>query len=378
MKYLAFTLPELEPLHNDVPLQGVVIHEGVNEPDEITGTLRRAVAYSKLRVEGADHSVPLIRRRGTLLVADDGNRQQGFIVEADDEETPTKDTLAITGVGYGWLLKDAPWLGKRFDGVDEDPLDIVRRIFDYVTSYPGTIDIQVDNTRSPVRIGDEEQTSDEFTRADGTVVDSFDYGPYRLNWWQTSDLYKNLEDLAAETPFEWAEETVMSRTGDTPPQFRIRLGWPRLEPIVRHDHHFEIGLNVTEPQQPEDEDFFTDILVLGNGDGSAKRRGRATRQPTGRHRTPKVITDQGLTSNKLCAQLAQEMADRADRESRFIETCRVMDHPAARVGTFGVGDVIFLQGETVWDPNHLQKCRIKQMDRRISDNSVALTLERWG
>ncbi len=117
--------------------------------------------------------------------------------------------------------------------------------------------------------------------------------------------------------------------------------------------------------------------MLGNGDGSKKRRGEAARKGTFRHRTVKVVTDQGLTSNKLCKRLAQNMVDRADREPRFIATCRVMDHPAARVGTFGVGDVIFMQGRTVWDENHLQKCRITQMDRRMSDNSVALTLERW-
>lgn len=377
MKYLAFTLPELELIHSDVPLGEVVFHEGRNEPDEITGTLRRALAYQEIRVEGTDRSVPLIRRRGTLIVADDGNRQQGFIVEDEDEVTPTQDTLSITGVGHSWILKDHPWNAPRYDGVQVDPLSIIRRIFTYVTSYQDAIDIEVDDTTSTVLVGDEEQTSDEFTRADGTVVDSFDYGPYRLNAWSTEDLYKELEDLAAETPFEWAEETVMDRNSDAPPRFRIRLGWPRLNPVTRHDHLFQIGLNVIEPQQPEDEDFFTHVLVFGNGDGSDKRRGEAARKPTGRHRKYKIVTDQGLRTHKLCAALAQEIADRADRESRFIEKCRVMDHPAAPVGTFGVGDVIFLQGETVWDPDHIQKCRIKQMDRRMSDNSVALTLERW-
>lgn len=377
MKYLAYTLPELELIHGDVPLADVVFHEGVNEPDEITCTLKRALAYRGIQVEGSDRVVPLIRRRGTLIVADDGQRQQGFIVEAEDELDLQQDTLGITGVGHAWLLKDHPWNAPRYDGVQVDPLAIVRRIFDYVTSYADSIEIDVDNTRSSVRVGDEEQTSDEFTRADGTVVDSFEYGPYRLNAWSTEDLFKELEDLAAETPFEWAEETRLSRDDDTPPQFRIRLGWPRLEAVNRPNHWFEIGLNVTEPEQPDDEDFFTHVLVFGNGDGSAKKRGEAARKPTGRHRKYKVVTDQGLRTNGRCKALAQELADRADRESRFIETCRVMDHDAARVGTFGVGDVITVRGQTVWDPNHIQTCRIKQLDRRMSDNSVALTLERW-
>lgn len=377
MKYLAFTLPELELLDGDVPLDGVVFHEGRNESDEITATLKRAMAYQQIQIEGTDRVTPLIRKRGTLIVADDGQRQQGFLVEAEDELEISQDNLSITGVGHGWVLKDHPWNAPRYDGVQVDPLDIVRRIFAYASSYPDAIDIDVDRTTSEVLVGDEEQTSDEFTRSDGTVVESFEYGPYRLNAWSTEDLYKELQDLAVETPFEWAEETIMSRDDDSPPRFRIRLGWPRLEPIVRHDHRFEIGLNVTEPKQPEDEDFFTHLIVYGNGDGPTKKRGEAARKTTLRHRKYKTITDQGLRTDRLCAAMAQQIVDRADRESRFIETCRVMDNEAAPVGTFGVGDVIFIQGQTVWDPEHFQRCRIKQMDRRMSDNSVALTLERW-
>lgn len=374
MKYLAFTLPELELLHGDVLLQEVEIHEGINEPDEITGTLQRGLAYRSVRVEGTDRVVPLMRKRGTLLVADDGNRQQSFIVEAVDEVDTQQDTLSITGVGFGWLLKDTPWLGKRYDGVQVDPLDIVRRIFEHVTSYPNTIGVTVDETVTPKStwVGEEDEEGRLFQSEDAA-----DKEPYRLNWWQTSDLYKEFEDLAEATPFEWSEETTMTRSSDSPPQFRIRLGYPRIEAVVREDHHFEIGLNVIDPEQPEDEDFFTDVLVLGNGDGSEKRRGQASRQGTFRHRTVKVITDQGLTTNKLCAKRAQDLVNKADRESRFVETCRVMDHPAARVGTFGKGDVIYLQGPTVWDSNHSQRCRITQIDRRISDNSVALTLEPW-
>lgn len=377
MKYLAFTLPELELLHGDVPFGDVVFHEGENEPDEITCTLKRAMAYRRVRVEGTSRDVPLIRKRGTLIVADDGNRQQGFIVEEKDPLETSQDTLGITGVGHSWLLHNHPWDAPRYDGVQVDPLDIVRRIFGYVTSYPDSINIDVDDTQSTVRVGEEEQTSEEFTRADGTVVESFDYGPRRLNSWSTEDLFKELQDLAAETPFEWAEETVMSRDDDTPPRFRLRLGWPRLTPILREDHLFQIGLNVTEPEQPEEDDFFTHVIVFGNGDGPTKKRGEAARKPTGRQRKYKTVTDQGLQTNGRCKALAQDIVDRADRESQFIEKCRVMDHKAARVGTFGVGDVIFLQGATAWDPDHFQKCRIRSLDRRMSDNSVALTLDRW-
>jgi len=378
VKYVALSLPELETLHGDVPLGDVVIREAINEPDELTGTLKRAMAYRQVRIEGTNRVAPLIRRRGTLIIADDGERQQAFIVEAEDEVEQSQDVLAITGVGFGWVLKETPWDAPKYDGVKVDPMVIVRKLFDYVTGQPGTINISVDQTVTPKSewVGSEETTT-EFTTGDGEDV-SFDSGPYRLNWWSTADLYKELEDLAAETPFEWAEQTTMNRDTDDPPQFRIRLGYPRIEAVPREDHHFEIGFNVTEPQQPEDEDFFTHVLVLGNGDGSKKRRGEAARKETYRHRTVKVVTDQGLTSNKRCKALAQELVNKADREQRFIATCRVMDSPAARVGTFDKGDIIWVKGRTAWDNNHSQKCRIVAMERRLSDNSVALTLERWG
>lgn len=376
MQYLAFTAPDLIQIHDNVPLAGVHIAEGINEPDELTGTLPKALAYEGITVEGTDRQVALIRRYGTLIVAHEPGRAQAFLIDQDDEDGQSQDKLHIAGTGFGWIPKKVPWVTDRYDGVEVDPLAVLRRIWDHVTSFTETLTVQVDALDSPEKVGKEEQHNEGFTRSDGSVAEAFDHGPYRLNRWDTHDLQKQIDELAEETPFEWAERTTLNLDSEDPPTFRIQLGYPRIKPIIRHDHHFEIGYNVSEPQQPEDEDFFTDIYVFGNGSGPTKKWGNAQRANTGRHRAVKTISDTSLTTNGQCNQRARDEARRADREARFIESCRVLHTEAAPTGTYGKGDVIYLFGRTVWG-DHGQWCRIVHLDRRMSDNSVQLTLARW-
>lgn len=395
MRYHAYRLPNLELITGAVQLRGATLYRGLNEPGELKATLDKAAAFQNLTIEGTDKTVPLLSDQGTLLVADpesDDQPARAFIVGPLEEDSDGQDRVIFSAVGFGHTPKDQPWdpandhvrqaladvPGWRpktgeVAGVEVDPLDMVRAIWTLLNASPDTINVEVDATRSPVRIGEEERTV-EFTTGDGADV-SFETGPYRLNWWDTDDLQKEIDDRATETPFEWREETLFNRDDDSPPSFRIRLGYPRFESVRRDNLHFELDTNVFDAKLADEDEYFSEVLVVGNGEGSQKRRGHHARRHHGRLRKVKVISGQGVDSHRLANEIARKACEQADRDARFIASCTVKDHPAARLGTFDIGDIITIKGQTVWGP-HEQDCRIITLEHNVDAHQVEITLER--
>lgn len=373
MRYHAFRLPDLAPLHGAVDLRGVTLYRAINEPGEIKGTLDKSQAYEEMVVEGESSTVRLMRDHGTLIVADDGNRAWGFIVDFATQDVDSQDRLVIAGTGFGFLPSGEPWLSAHTKYVQEDPLNIVRDIWAYISGRDNSLTVTVDSTRSPVRVGEEERRV-EFTTGDGTDV-GFDTGPYVLVWYNADDLQKHIEDFAEETPFEWRELTRFDREGYAPPEFHIQLGHPRLGSARRDELHFTVGVNVTDPAFEDEQDWFSEVLVIGNGEGQAKKRGRGYRANPDRLRKVKVIEDNSLMTNSLCAKRAQDEADRADREGVFINECTVLGHDAAPFGTFDIGDTITIHGNFTWG-RHVQDCRIRSIEHDLAADRMKLSLER--
>lgn len=373
MRYHAYRLPDLAPLHGAVEMRGVTLYRAVNEPGELRGSLDKAQAYEEMTVEGEPETVRLMRDHGTLLVADDGSTARAFIVDLVTQDAEHQDRLIVSSTGFGYLPSEQPWLGPHTKYIQEDPLNIVRAIWAYISGRENSLPVSVADTRSPVRIGEQERPVN-FTTGDGEEVD-FDAGPERLVWYNADDLLKRIDDLATETPFEWREVTHFNRDNDDPPQLHIDLGYPRLEATVRDTLKFTVGTNVTAPQFEDEEDWFSEVLVLGNGEGQAKRRGRGYRKNPTRLMRVKVIEDNSLMSNNLCRRVAQDEADRADRADPFIESCTVVDHQAAPLGSFDIGDTITIQGSFTWG-DHSQDCRVHSIEHNLSENTMALTLER--
>lgn len=379
MKYLAFALPGLQPLHNDVPLNGVALSAGTNQAGVLEAALGRAMAYQQITVEGTSRTVELIRERGTLIISWDGRTARSFIVETVEQDSESQEVLRIQAFGHGALMDGVRWNDRAVNDVDEDPLNIVRKLWAHNSSFSDMLTVTVDNTTTPsAKWVGEEETETEFETSDGTQV-SFESGPRRLNWWSTTDMGKVFADYAEETPFEWAEETHLDMDSNEPPTFHLRLGYPRLNaPDRTQSHQFEVGLNVVTPEQSDDEDYayYSEIFVLGNGDGSEKRRGEATRTGHDRLRTPRVIEEQGVGSNRLADERARKAIANSEGADKFWETITVLPHPAARPGTYDVGDLITVKGETAWGW-HEQRCRITELSHAIADDTITLTLQRW-
>ena len=373
MRYFAYRLPDLKPLHGAVDLRGVSLYRAINEPGELRGTLDKAQAYEGMVVEGESSTVRLMRDYGTLLVADDGNTARAFIVDLVTQDAEHQDRLAISAVGFGHLPHEQPWLARQKTYIQADPMGIVRDIWAYLVGRESSVPVSVAGTRSPVRIGEEEREV-SFTTGAGEDV-NFTAGPYRLAWWNSEDLKKNLDDLAEETPFEWREVTRFDRDTDDPPQLHIDLGYPRLDSTRRDNLHFSVDVNVYDVKFEDEADWFSEVLVIGNGEGEAKLRAEASRRRQTRQKRVKVIEDNSLMSKRLCEQVAQQEVDRADREGAFIESCTVTNHPAAPLHAFDIGDTITIKGRYPWG-DHEQDCRVLSIEHNIAEDSYALGLGR--
>ena len=169
--------------------------------------------------------------------------------------------------------------------------------------------------------------------------------PYVLAWYQTFDLGGELDELAANTPFDyrmshyWEGETV----GHT-----LLFGYPRLG-RRRPDLRFMVGENVSVPPpiDYDGDDYADTVVVLGAGEGRKMVRGIATNMDTHRLRRTKVVEDKTIRSRAAAERLAESLLRRYTGELDIAQI-RVRDHPHAPLGSYAVGDEIQVQTADGW------------------------------
>ncbi|WP_343317795.1 hypothetical protein AAFM46_11040 [Arthrobacter sp. TMP15] len=306
--------------------------EAVNAPADITGELPLG-----------DVSGGQITQWGSLLVAEQEGKDP--VCAIVDHLSKEGDMLKIGAGGFSMYPTGLPWLGKDFAGVKVDPLDMVRKVWAEVQSYPdGDLGVVVDPLKSPVRIGTPE-VENNFTTGAGEDV-SFVSGPFRLAWWSTDDLGKVFSDLASSTPFEYAERSAWVGEDSEELTHRIQLGYPTIG-TRKSDLHFEIGVNVTAAPSVSQSAYASEVMMLGAGDGSARVKADRLTQATGRLRRVHVAEDKSLKSRSAATAAARPLLA-SFSPAHLIESIEVIDHDSAPYGSFAPGDVIFVQGDAGW------------------------------
>src|SRR5690606_34960272 len=119
---------------------------------------------------------------------------------------------SIECAGFVGYAKGIPYLEtKSWDEVD--PLDVVRELWRHVQEFDpkGDLNLGVDDTTSPVRIG-KVQKHVPVTAEDAGTGDS-EPTPYALNAWEEKDCGDEMDALAKQTPFDYLEEHAWQ--GDT-------------------------------------------------------------------------------------------------------------------------------------------------------------------
>jgi len=337
-RYLVQALPSGEWLEWDLPLSRVeVVHE-LSGPGGLTGTVPVEIG----RLLTPDGKPLLLPWACAIWAEASGEIRGGGILVRSEFNGPS---WSIECVGLSGYAAGQPWTGDEYKGVQVDPLSLVRRIWNHLQSQPdGDLGLVVDNTTSPVRVGTESKDV-EFTTGAGRDV-SFESGPVKFNPWTTSDLGKEIDDLAASTPFDYVTHTAWD--GDSQRlAHRLELAYPR-RGRRRTDMRFVVGENVTvDPRQVMDgDDFASEVLGLGAGDGRDMVRTIVTERK-GRLRRAVTVADKSKRSKSALRSVAAGELKRrgGDVEVRDIEVAAT---PLADPMSVVVGDEIFIQSDVGW------------------------------
>ncbi|GHH21981.1 hypothetical protein [Streptomyces lanatus] len=333
-------------------------------PGAMTGTI--TPEYS--RMIGSD-GLPILQEWGTKLYLEiDGHIRWGGIVTKTSFDGP-QFTVACEGfssyphgIPYesyiisgkkitpkdpyagkdknhdGWVdgqkgKKKVPPPPKPYGGPRIDMFDGFRHVWNHVQSKPG---------------GDI-----------GLVIDSHDLGellgtsdgedPWELAWWDNPDCGQVLDNLTAQTPFDWIETHEWANSTSNTITHRIRLGKPRLG-RKRTDLRFMDGENIAAIAKPEGmgDDYANEAIVLGKGEGKKMKRAQVYRPRTdGRLRRVATVTDKTLASDKsLRTRGEKELAGRT--ANLQIPAIQIWNHPNARFGSWSLGDDIRVQVHVPW------------------------------
>lgn len=201
-------------------------------------------------------------------------------------------------------------------------------------------------------------------------VESQAADPYTLTWWETQDLGQVLTDLVS-AGVEYMEETVWA--GD---DVAHRLVVRDPSQVRRDSLRFEIGVNIqTLPEQGQALPY-TDVLVLGAGEGTKKLRSSTSWGAGGRVRRVRVVTDpDARTSNLVANRAAAELKRIKASMGAPITSLVVTDHPYARWSQYGPGDLIRVVGELPDGTDVDQWVRVLEMTFPGSTDTVTLKVE---
>lgn len=340
-----------EILDWSVPLSGADYTSTLSAPRGFGGTLPEGYAF------------PVLEWGSALWVEDSGTFHGGGIVTTVEHQDRS---IRVDCTGPAGYAAGMPWLAPREDLIQVDPLVIVRKIWTYLQAQPGgNLYLTPDETTSPVRVGEEEREV-EFTTGAGDEV-SFETGPFRLNAVDAQDLAKTIDDLAADTPFDYVEETAWDGENIV---HRLRLGYPGIG-VRRTEHRYSTteNLSVLPTLGLDENTYASEVLLIGAGEGREAITGHVPSTPT-RLRRVAIVTDKSLRSKKAADNAARaELGRRTDAGT--ISDLVVVDSPAAPIDELGPGDTIYVSGPLATGEHLDHWVRVTEIARSLDDPTTA-------
>src|SRR5699024_1308159 len=267
---------------------GEFVYRWAGEP--VASVSEKLVPAVPAQTEPGD---PLIQNWQSVIVSERDGQIMGVSIVKD---SPVDEgSMSLSGIGLAGYPTGMPFTGS-FKGIEVDPIDQVRRIWNHLQGKPqGNLGVVVDDTKAPkgVTVGAEEKDV-SFETGEGEQVE-FQSGPYILAWYQTDDCGKEIDDLAEYTPFDYRMEHKWS--GESFTSF-LRIGTPKIG-VRRSRPRFVVGENIIEFPGIErvGDDYANEVLCLGSGEATKMRKGTATVK-TDRLRRAVVLADKSQRSNK--------------------------------------------------------------------------------
>lgn len=340
-------LPSGRILDWAVPLREADVTAALSGPGGLAGALP----------EG--YVLPVREWGAALWVEDSGTFHGGGIVTTVEHQDRSIRAGCVGLTGYA---QDMPWLAKREDLIKVDPLNIVRKIWAHLQGQQGgNLHLTVDDTTSTVRVGEEEGEV-EFTTSEGEEV-RFEVGPFRLNPIDTQDLAKTIDDLAADTPFDYRVRTFWE--GDAI-RHRLELGYPHLG-IRRTGLQLDTRTNliVLPVLGFNDEDYASEVLMIGAGEGRKAVTAHVPSTPE-RLRRVAVLADKSIRTKNAATRAAREELSQRTFEGT-VSSVVVVDSPAAPLAEIAPGDTVRLTGPLATGAQLDHWVRVVEMTRALDD-----------
>lgn len=218
------------------------------------------------------------------------------------------------------------------------------------------------------------ETKTEYVKAKEKLKNLSDEAgePYPLNWWATHDLSQKIGELTEMGPFEFVERACWSGEDLS---LSLEVGAPRIG-ARREELAFELGINVTEVPTFKQRDPYTDVFMLGAGEGSSTLRIHQTITDSQRVRRVQVITDKDATTKDQVRQASRRAIapHKQDLDYTF-DTVIVKDHAWARPSQYDIGDEIRITGHTSSGFYFDRWVRIMEKTATSSSEDIILKVE---
>lgn len=348
-------------LHPELPLTGVSVTTALNATDELTGTITPFSREIK----------PMLTEWGACIWAEADGQIRGGGILVHTETVGAAINLECMGLhGYAHGL---PYTSNTsYNGVEVDPLDVYRVIWNYIqTATASNVGLQIPNLKTGLKIG-VELAQGEFDTESGPI--SFESGPYQLNFWETHDLGAAIDDLAADTPFQFREIHEWSGGVIT---HRMDLAYPRFN-VQRKDLRFVVGENVIiQPTVTQaGDEWASELQLLGAGEGRTMVRGSAVMPRGGRLRRVVVVEDKSIKSVTTAGTRAYNLL-KARLEIGDITEFTVLDHDLAPMGSVRPGDEVFISLDYDWQEGEGFWVRVQSVQYSPDEgNNYVLTVLR--
>ena len=376
-------------LDYEIPITDAKILEQLSGPGRITGYITPEVA----RLRDPVTQRPIFEPWSTAIYAEADGVLRGGAILVDLVEEGHR--LEIDAVGFTGYAKGQPYTGE-WSKTNIDPALAAREIWTHLQGKPkGNLGMRVSPFTTPVRIGNEtkESTSSSTSGAGSSTSTNGNTGvvtvkpgsqttttktkvtpiPYELAWWKTSDVGTEFDKLAKETPFDYR---TIHRWDGTKITHDLHVVYPEIK-TRREDLRFVVGENIYDVPTLEyaGDEYASEVLVVGAGEGRKAIRGTANKTPT-RLRRAVMVQDSSTTAvsgaNKLAGDELKARLGEVDI-SQIVQ----IEHPHAPRGAVNVGDdILIYTAIDGWTGSKNLWCRVLAVTMEPSKGRAILAVTR--
>lgn len=200
--------------------------------------------------------------------------------------------------------------------------------------------------------------------------DYADREPYKVTFWETTDLGGEMVKVVQEGGFEWRERHTWADVGKTAVNHRLQLGVPTIGTVHPTPLELNDELAALPDQTRAGESYANRVMALGKGQGRKQRR-VVVGGSDGRLWRAAVVVRKKVQRVKRLEAIAR------DARSWRVQTTRVQQVTVwsddGTLGTYRLGDTITIPVEYGWWSPQEVTCRI--VGRRYQpDNDDQITL----